>query len=324
MTPSSERLVVLVSTVLDLETDAVTRSLCSRGVECVRFNTDAFPFGHHITWECSDQHDQVLRFHGRQIQPYSVWVRKIRGPAQPHDMSTGIYDFCRSEAYHTIRGSLLALQGVRSMSPIDRIWTAENKLLQLSVARKVGLDIPRTMITNRPQSVLDAYAMFGGRMVCKPVHSGYVDDGETGMAIYTSQVLEQHLANVESAAFCPSIYQELLDKEFDVRVTWVGGRAFAASIDSQSDPSSSIDWRATTNPQLGHDRISLPPSIVIRIERLMSALGLSYGALDFVKTRKGEWKFLEVNPNGQWLWLDDFLDFGITDAVANWLSGERV
>jgi len=76
------------------------------------------------------------------------------------------------------------------MSPIDRLWIAESKLLQLSVAQKVGLDVPRTIITNSPQSVLDAYAMFGGRMVCKSIHSGYVDNGETGMAIYTSQVLE--------------------------------------------------------------------------------------------------------------------------------------
>ncbi len=53
----------------------------------------------------------------------------------------------------------------------------------------------------------------------------------------------------------------------------------------------------------------------------MRSLGLAFGALDFIRTPEGEWVFLEVNPNGQWLWLDDMLSLGITDAIASWLAG---
>jgi D-alanine-D-alanine ligase-like ATP-grasp enzyme len=52
----------------------------------------------------------------------------------------------------------------------------------------------------------------------------------------------------------------------------------------------------------------------------MRRLGLTFGALDFVMTADGDLVFLEVNPNGQWLWLDDQLDFGISEAVAAWLA----
>jgi D-alanine-D-alanine ligase-like ATP-grasp enzyme len=54
----------------------------------------------------------------------------------------------------------------------------------------------------------------------------------------------------------------------------------------------------------------------------MAELNLEYGALDFVLTPDGRFVFLEINPNGQWLWLDDMLSLGITTAVAEWLSGE--
>ena len=54
----------------------------------------------------------------------------------------------------------------------------------------------------------------------------------------------------------------------------------------------------------------------------MDALDLQYGALDYVLTPDGQFVFLEINPNGQWLWLDDMLSLGITTAIAEWLTKE--
>jgi glutathione synthase/RimK-type ligase-like ATP-grasp enzyme len=49
-------------------------------------------------------------------------------------------------------------------------------------------------------------------------------------------------------------------------------------------------------------------------------MDLQFAGIDLVQTPEGEYVFLEVNPSGQWLWLDDMLEFGISDAVAQWLS----
>jgi glutathione synthase/RimK-type ligase-like ATP-grasp enzyme len=109
-------------------------------------------------------------------------------------------------------------------------------------------------------------------------------------------------------------------KRFDVRVTIVGRQVFAAAIDSQSDLSASIDWRLTDNPALPHHAVTLPESLTANLIRLMECLGLTFGAIDLVERPDGEFVFLEVNPSGQWLWLDRMLDLGISEAVADWLT----
>lgn len=320
MTTKPNSGVFIVSTALDLETDAVVRLLSTRGFPCVRLNSESLPFERELTWMCFDD-IMALSLDGQVLAPSAVWLRKLRGPAQPPPMDKGIYEFCRSESYRALTGALMTIKCNRYMSPFEHILCAENKLHQLSVAKQAGLHIPQTVVSNQPQAVLDAYRRFHGQMICKPVHSGFVEDGATGKAIYTSRVLEEHLTSVESAGACPSIYQELLEKQCDVRVVYIGGRVLAASIDSQSDPAATIDWRATKNPYLPHNKIEIPPSLHQLVVKLMAVLGLSYGALDFVRTKAGEWVFLEVNPNGQWLWLDDFLSLGVTEAVADWLAG---
>ncbi len=120
----------------------------------------------------------------------------------------------------------------------------------------------------------------------------------------------------------PAIYQELVPKRFDIRVTIVGKKIFAARIDSQSDPQAAVDWRHTANPQLPHQQVTLPADIEGRLLRLMDRLELNFAAIDLIETPDGEHVFLEVNPNGQWLWLDDMLKLGISQAVADWLGSE--
>jgi glutathione synthase/RimK-type ligase-like ATP-grasp enzyme len=103
-------------------------------------------------------------------------------------------------------------------------------------------------------------------------------------------------------------------------VTIVGQRIFAASIDSQSDPNATIDWRKTENPLLPHAPIELPKPLQQSLLELMMRLSLSYGAIDLVLTPDGRYVFLEVNPNGQWLWIDEMLSLGISQSIAEWLS----
>ncbi|MBN1959418.1 MAG: hypothetical protein JW841_00605 [Deltaproteobacteria bacterium] len=111
------------------------------------------------------------------------------------------------------------------------------------------------------------------------------------------------------------------DKSCDVRVTFVDGELFVAEIDSQQDQDAVIDWRHTPDPKLPHRQADLPKQLQTSIQTLMTALELRFGAIDFIRTPDDDYVFLEVNPNGQWLWLDEQLGFGITRRVAAWLAG---
>ncbi|MGA2261835.1 MAG: hypothetical protein ABSH28_10395, partial [Acidobacteriota bacterium] len=226
--------------------------------------------------------------------------------------------FCVQETRAAVLGSIMGLRS-RWMSHPAAVWQAEFKPFQLSLAAGFGLEIPKTVVTNEPQVILESYAEFG-RMIVKATRSGHLTRAGEEFAMFTSEVLERHLEEVNRAKLSPAIYQALIPKRHDIRVTIVGQQVFAVAIESQSDPSAMIDWRQTQNSQLPHHRITLPADIASKLLLLMDSMRLAFGAVDMIETPDGEYVFLEINPNGQWLWLDDMLDCGISDAVATWLS----
>jgi glutathione synthase/RimK-type ligase-like ATP-grasp enzyme len=236
-------------------------------------------------------------------------------------MNAGVFDFCLQEARAALIGTTLA-HTARWMSHPAAIWCAEHKAYQLQIARECGFLIPETVITNDPDVIRKAFAAFGKMMIVKPTHGGYVDYGHEQRAVYTSQVLEEHMSEAASASLSPAIYQRLIPKKSDLRVTVVGNEAFTAEIHSQRDPAASVDWRRTSDPNLPHSRFSLPEAIQSSVHALMAKLNLQFGAIDLIRTEDEKCVFLEVNPNGQWLWLDDMLDFDISSSIARWLAGE--
>jgi glutathione synthase/RimK-type ligase-like ATP-grasp enzyme len=313
--------VLIVSTIVDAATDEVVRRLAARGIPHKRLNTEDYPFSQSVVFRPGvGATENWLESGGRSLPfPSSVWYRRLRTPPKPDGMDEGIYTFCLQETRATLLGSIMGLP-VRWMSHPASVWQAEYKPFQLSLAAKVGLSVPRSVVTNDPVTVRKAFNEFGGAMVVKPVRTGHVLNEGQEYALFTSRVLQEHLDELESARWSPAIYQTLVPKRFDVRVTIVGRRVFAAAIDSQSDPAAEIDWRKTSCPHLPHQPILVPEPVTAGLLRMMDSLGLSFGAIDMVQTPEGEYVFLEINPSGQWLWLDDMLGLGISHAVAEWLA----
>jgi glutathione synthase/RimK-type ligase-like ATP-grasp enzyme len=208
------------------------------------------------------------------------------------------------------------------MSRPEAVWKAELKPFQLEIAAAHGLTVPNTLISNVPSSIRAFFHSCHGQLIAKPVRSGHIVQNGLDHAVYTTKICLGDLEDLEDATLSPTIYQELIPKDFDIRVTVVGRRIFAAAIDSQTDPDASVDWRRTSNPKLPHHAVDLPADLRKNIFALMDALSLEYGALDFVLTPDGRYIFLEINPNGQWLWLDDMLSLGISLQIAEWLAKE--
>lgn len=316
----SDGYVLIVSTVADVATDDVVRRLSSRSINHRRINTEDFPFNRTLAFSFGDDSiTQSLEIDGEPLhQPAAIWYRRMRSPAKPAGMQEGIYQFCLQESRAALLGGILTNQ-THWMSHPASVWQAEFKPFQLAMAQTIGLRVPRTVITNSPSVIREAFAVFGS-MIVKPTRTGHVVYDDKEHAIFTSKLLSEHLEHLEGASLSPAIYQELIPKQFDIRVTLVGERIFSAAIDSQSDPEACIDWRRTENPELPHYPVTLPAEIKRKLIELMKRLGLAFGAIDLVQAPTGDYYFLEVNPNGQWLWIDDKLDFGISDEVADWLS----
>jgi glutathione synthase/RimK-type ligase-like ATP-grasp enzyme len=317
--------VFIVSTKVDLATDAVVQRLGTRGVPFYRLNTEDFPFEDTLAYAPSEAgtNEQWLVCNGTSVpSPSSIWYRRIRTPDTPTGMEEGVATFCRQETRAAMIGAVMGRQG-RWMSHPAAVWSAEFKPFQLQVAARLGIPIPRTLVTNDPVRIR---AMFHavGDLIIKPTRSGHFVRDDIDYAIYTSRLLAEHLQDLESARWSPSIYQQRIPKKYDIRATIVGDRCFVAAIDSPSDPAAQTDWRQTTNAALPHYRHELPTNLTEQLLRLMKVLNLAFGAIDLVQSPSGEYVFLEVNPSGQWLWLDDMLELGISDSVTDWLAAEAL
>lgn len=316
---STDMDVLIVSTAVDSATDEVVRILSERGVQVARLNTEELPFDASLTFDFHSELTTALQYQGKRIAAQTIWYRRIRAPQKPESMDSGIYEFCLRENRAALLGGLMT-QRARWLNHPTAVWEAEFKPFQLRVAQEVGLPIPRTLVSNDPAAIARAHAQFD-RTIVKPARSGHFWKGGEEYSVFTSVLTAEHLDALEDAKWTPSIYQELVPKDVDVRVTWVGGRAFAAAIHSQTDPAAEIDWRKTRNAALPHSRLALPQAVLEKLQQLMDRLHLAFGCIDLVRTPGGEYVFLEVNPSGQWLWLDDQLGLGISEAIADWLVG---
>lgn len=314
----SDRCILVISTIADVATDEVVRILSERGARFIRVNTEDFPFDSSVTIGFQNSGKVALSFRGKPVVHRAIWYRRVRTPARPEQMDIGIYDFCLRENRAALLGGLVTQQ-TRWMSSPDAVWKAEFKPYQLRAAQDVGFTIPRTIISNDPEAIRQAYGEFG-RMIVKPVRSGHFWQDGKEHSVYTSEVTPAEIPFLDEARWTPSIYQELVPKKYDIRVTCVGDQLFTAAIHSQGDPAAVVDWRKTDDPHLPHSRIELPTAILGKLQMLMRQLNLQFGCIDLVLTPSGDYVFLEVNPSGQWLWLDDQLDLGISRAVADWLA----
>lgn len=310
---------MIVSTKVDTATDAVVHELNNRSVPVVRFNTEDFPYNETASFHIGPGSRPKLSFNGKTVSFRSAWWRRIRAPKAPEAMHLGVHDYCVREGKSFSSGFMLGIQE-RTMSYPASVWAAEHKIHQLTVASKCGLTVPSTVITNSPGEIREAFAEFDGQMIGKPLRSGFIDLGEEQRALYTTKIEEEDLNDLSGAHWSPSIYQQWIPKYRDVRVTVVGDRLFTAEIDGNADPKAVIDWRRTENADLPHYKSELPIKLEEKVRYFMRCLGLKFGAIDFVRTYGNVYFFLEINPNGQWLWIDNKLNLGITAAVADWLE----
>ena len=311
--------VLILTAADDTATDEVITHLTDRGIPHKRLNTERYPFSSCLTFEPEKiGRDGQIVFDGESVlTPSSIWYRRMRTPPRPEEMQDdGIYKFCSLEARASLMGSVLGLQG-RWMSYPSDIWQAEHKPFQLVVARQFGLQIPATVVTNDPDTVR---RFFKDRreIIVKPVSGGQFSWEGGEFVVFTSQVLEHHLQEVESAQWSPAIYQALIPKRFDLRITIVGQKILSVDIEYKNETSAMHDSRRVG--MLPMHPITLPFAIGEALFRMMDSLRLRFAAIDMIQTPEGDFVFLEINPNGQWLWLDDNLQLGISEAVAAWLA----
>jgi hypothetical protein len=233
---------------------------------------------------------------------------------------------------------------------------SSSKAWQLEVARRTGFKTPSTIISNEYESIR-SFINKHDRVIVKHFSPHYWGSNESDglKAVGTNLLKSLNDVDKRSIELCPCIFQEYIEKSYEIRVTVIGDVVFAAKIQSEAG-GSFVDWRFNFG-EAGFTicPINLSGGMISQIFGLMGVLGIRYGCFDLIVDRNGDVYFLEVNTSGQFLFVEDAIpefemlkyfsamllarshkfsvDYGSDISVGNfeqsddfmeWSSGDRV
>ncbi|MBO1351364.1 MAG: MvdD family ATP-grasp ribosomal peptide maturase [Hormoscilla sp. GUM202] len=250
----------------------------------------------------------------------AVWYRRVAiAESIPMTMDVQLRDASIQESCATIQGMIASLNAFH-LDLVHLIRHASNKQLQLQVARSLGIETPQTLTTNNPLAVGEFVGECPQGAIVKMLSSFAIYEEEEEKVVFTNLVKPEDLEDLEGLRFCPMTFQELIPKALELRTTIAGQQIFTAAIDSQKSQKARYDWRrrglALINDWQPYD---LPQELSEKLLQLMDYFGLHYGAIDIILTPDDRHVFLEINPVGEFFWLDRCPGLPISQAIADTL-----
>jgi hypothetical protein len=306
---------VLVSNREDLTADWLVLELERRDEPFVRLCTEDYPSKIRIGWTLNDAALELGESTLAAEDVTAVWWRRSVAPVIPAGRSPGEMAWAAGE-------SLAAWDGF--WEGVNAHWVntpganakAESKPAQLRAAKRLGMNVPATLITSS-RAAARSFVEAEGTVVCKALRSGLIPGVNGDRVLYTQPVDPQMLAGLEELGPEPYLFQALVEKSADVRVTVIGERVFACRIDSQSTPDASVDWRRGSAEDLHHESIELDEPTTRRLRDLTAGFGLRFAAIDLAVDRERGYVFFEINPNGQWAWVEQLTGQPLASALAD-------
>lgn len=316
---------LIISSRQDDHVDFVVSSMNSMGLGdlVVRLNTEDFIDNCDVLFDGMG-FEILFRDSGRRLvnnEIKSVWYRR------PMDFlidepDTNVTEFIYAETNAFLEGVYFCCHdSALWINPLPALYRAEAKMQQIQLAKQVGLRTPHTVISNRPDKILDLFN--SSDEVCYKLLGKPNKRRKTHSLLTQIITRDQVITNRHSIERCPAFFQEYITKRYDIRVIVSGSDIFAVEIHSQTNPLSQFDFRGVAPEQLKHQIHDLPEDIVRLIKEYMQLQGIIFASMDFLLSEGGDYIFLESNPNGQWLWLELLAEVKISRSLIKLMLDEN-
>lgn len=240
-----------------------------------------------------------------------IWWRRL---GLPQAIPATISDPAQIEVIdNDCRTALIGLllnefRGTWINHPVNTLL-AQNKLVQLRAAKNAGFRVPRTLVSQNPRVVRNFCEGLDYNVVVKSI------SGTQKAPLLTMMVTPEHLVCEESIALSPAIYQEFIPGELHVRA-----QCFGDSIHSVTLKSKALDWRPDLN--IPFEVVELKEELKTSLRGVLKLLGLKMGVVDLKFAEDGEPVWFEVNPQGQFLFVEGLTGLKLTAAFTDFLYQE--
>jgi len=238
----------------------------------------------------------------------AIWIRRPDVPTHNPNVAEADRKFAEQEyrAFYHSTAYTLEMLPVFCVNKFSAARFIHNKAVQLNLARACGLRVPATLLSNSPGRIREFVSRASHRAIGKGF-SPHVWQREEEGSVSVTQTFEltpEQLPSDEVLTYAPGIYQEMIVKQFDVRMVLMGNKVYSFALHNLKR---ALDWRQDAG--LGNVQVEIiptPPSVEKRILEFARKARICFGSVDFAIDDNGQWWFLEINEQGQFLWLDQF------------------
>lgn len=310
----------------------VIKYLISWGVPVFRLNTECLLSDYEFSWWCNDTSCDFhiknikngLELYGHEIT--AIWDRR---PEDPNKLlvrhgDRKVNKFLREEATGFLRFLRYYLRDIYSIGSIVEDRPASSKMLQLYLARQLGIKVPDTMFANTKSALVPLLSR-QKEISLKPIGAnGFFTNDGMEYVFYSQKATSKEISEQPDSSFkqTANFLQNYIDKQYELRITVCNEDVVACKIDSQflDDDKGKIDWRQGYDYGLKQEIVDIPIHIKDFCNAFLKEMHLNFGCFDFIVTPDDEYVFLECNPNGQWLWIELATGCDISRIIATNLA----
>lgn len=310
--------ILIISSKFDEHSDYIIKKLNLFGYSdfVVRLNTEDFATNTYVNFDGENLQVNILDSN-KAINTNDIGVVWYRRPlpivSKIHE-DDGVNHFIKSQ-FQVVLDAIYALTKNHALwiNKIESNICAKNKIYQLKLAKHCGLKVPKNMVTNNLNKLPDLGEKICNKSLDKPRYS------YNGVQYpYMTKIVDKSflMENIDSLKLCPTLLEEYIDKDSDLRVVVFGNHIFPFEIFSQDNELSKVDYRGFSPDKLRHEYVNLPDELYQKILLFMKKQDLYFSSIDFVK-KDDDYYFIENNCNGQWLWLENVTGVNMSDVFIN-------
>ena len=242
-----------------------------------------------------------------------LWLRRWGYPQRAaRDLSERAHiEVINESCASTLLGTLLTRFEGAWVSDPAATRRAENKLVQLRAAAAAGFKVPRTLVSQDPCQIRRFCDLLEGQVVIKAVRA------TPSSQLFTLKARPEHLESDAALRACPTIYQEYIPGRRHIRALCCGDDVHAVTIDTTD-----LDWRQNLDVPL--TPIEVEPETKRRLAHVLQFMGLRMGVVDLKVDDECERVWLELNPQGQFLFVEGLTGLDLTGAFSDFLYREAV
>lgn len=303
--------VAIFSHAQDLHGHLVADRLRCAGHVCHLVATDQMAYSDSMSWYSHQSNGGIKDIDGARVnlaQLSAVWWRRSMGAMHAlEDADAEAKALIPGECRSALLGALFSDFSGRWVNDPAAEIRGDNKLVQLAAARAAGLAVPNTLVSAQPESIRSFVVDQGGQAVVKVVR------GTAAFSVPARKVTAADLLDDDALKACPAIYQEIITGNSHLRIHVFGSSVYAVRIESPH-----LDWRPDLNVPM--QLVSLPPKLQKILVGLVTSLGLAMGIIDAKLAADGGLVFLEINPQGQFAFIEGLTGVPLSAHMADFLA----